>query len=228
MLKGHISDIFSLTFSSDGKIIATASYDNKIHHWDTKTGDRLTCLKGHLSSVMVIRYSTHDVLASAGGDRSIILWSPVSKSFFHHQQMIDVYSDSQAFNCEKVLFNGAKLSPMNQRLLEQNQEPSDEMKYTVWQEPRSKRPIFPMTSFPDELFPGFGSDFKAEIVHRFILQRLELKEWQLLACLNQSANMYFGRLKNLIETLVEQAIPISTTTAHNGIVAIMAVVCVWS
>jgi len=43
-LQAHNSRINSVTFSPDGKTIATGSKDGKIKLWDFKTGDRLKIL----------------------------------------------------------------------------------------------------------------------------------------------------------------------------------------
>ena len=46
-LKGHSSQVFSLTFSPDGKTLASGSADNTIKLWNLSTGQQLRTLKGH-------------------------------------------------------------------------------------------------------------------------------------------------------------------------------------
>jgi WD40 repeat protein len=48
---GHIWPVFSVTFSPDGRLIASGSYDKTIKLWDVKTGREIRTLKGHSGSV---------------------------------------------------------------------------------------------------------------------------------------------------------------------------------
>ncbi|HZM25617.1 MAG TPA: helix-turn-helix domain-containing protein, partial [Anaerolineales bacterium] len=50
-LSGHEKDVISVTFSLDGKYLATGSVDSSVRIWDTSKGDLLRTLKGHSAEV---------------------------------------------------------------------------------------------------------------------------------------------------------------------------------
>jgi WD40 repeat protein len=67
----HSESVASLTFSPDGKTLATASYDKTIKLWDPATGKELLSLYGHTDPVRLIAFSPDGTrLASAGGERN--------------------------------------------------------------------------------------------------------------------------------------------------------------
>jgi WD40 repeat protein len=77
-LKGHTREISSLAFSSDGKTLASASFDKAVILWDIsnpaspKKGVTLT---GHSDWIRVLQFSPDGkLLASGGDDHNIILW----------------------------------------------------------------------------------------------------------------------------------------------------------
>lgn len=76
---GHKDAIYSLALSSDGKILATGSYDQKIKLWDVETGKELKTLSGHNGCVFGLAFRPDGkILASAGADRTVKLWDVAS------------------------------------------------------------------------------------------------------------------------------------------------------
>jgi WD40 repeat protein len=55
-LKGHSSSVSSVSFSPDGKTLATASWDNTVKLWNLQ-GQELKTLTGHSSSVSSVSFS---------------------------------------------------------------------------------------------------------------------------------------------------------------------------
>jgi WD40 repeat protein len=74
-LTGHLDWVNSVSYSLDGKTIATASADKTVKLWDVETGQELKTLKGHQGSVDIVRYSPDGkTLASASADNTVKLW----------------------------------------------------------------------------------------------------------------------------------------------------------
>ena len=74
-LPGHEGAVSSVTFSLDGKSLASASYDQTVILWDVASGKKLATLLKHKSAVLAVAFSQDDKqLVSAGQDGTIILW----------------------------------------------------------------------------------------------------------------------------------------------------------
>ncbi|MCF4969875.1 nSTAND1 domain-containing NTPase, partial [Nostoc sp. CMAA1605] len=74
-LEGHSNEIRSITYSPNGKQLASASLDGSIKIWDISTGKTLTTIKDHSNTVYSVTYSPDGKqLASASLDKSIKIW----------------------------------------------------------------------------------------------------------------------------------------------------------
>lgn len=72
---GSSDSVSSVSFSPDGLLIASGSYDRKVKLW-SRSGTLLKTLTGHKDSVMSVSFSPDGkVLASAGRDNRVILWN---------------------------------------------------------------------------------------------------------------------------------------------------------
>jgi WD40 repeat protein len=85
-LKGHTKRVWSVAFSPDGKLIASAAgnWDKPLEPgevlvWDATTGQQLRSLKGHSGLAFAVAFS-HDsrTLASAAWDGTVRLWDPAT------------------------------------------------------------------------------------------------------------------------------------------------------
>jgi WD40 repeat protein len=78
-LQGHKEAVKSLTFSPDGRLLATASGDGAVALWDVTTGQEVRALKGHAGAVTAVAFSPDGKhLATAGADRTARLWDAAS------------------------------------------------------------------------------------------------------------------------------------------------------
>jgi len=78
-LPAHLFTINDIEFSPDGKWLATASRDKAVKIWDAENFKLKKVLEGlrdggHYNSVNALLWMKDGTLASAGDDRSIVLW----------------------------------------------------------------------------------------------------------------------------------------------------------
>lgn len=93
-IPGHSEAVISISFSPDGKHLASGSGDTTVRFWDILTqSPNFTC-KGHNNWVLCIAWSPDSMkLASACKDGKIIIWDPktgkqMGKTFIGHKQWI--------------------------------------------------------------------------------------------------------------------------------------------
>jgi hypothetical protein len=80
-LTGHTNSVASVTFSPDGKTLASASFDETIRLWDVASRQQLGApLTSHTDRVMSVAFSPDGkTLASASFDKTIRLWDVASR-----------------------------------------------------------------------------------------------------------------------------------------------------
>ncbi|MGF2036696.1 MAG: hypothetical protein RMZ43_015510 [Nostoc sp. CmiVER01] len=75
-LQGHDRDVWSVSFSPDGKTLASGSGDNTIKLWNLETGKEIRTLTGHHYTVRSVSFSPDGkTLASGSDDKTIKLWN---------------------------------------------------------------------------------------------------------------------------------------------------------
>ncbi|MHC5856380.1 WD40 domain-containing protein [Nostoc sp.] len=96
-LEGHISGVNSVTFNSQGSLIASASADNTIKLWHPD-GSLVKTLSGHDDVVNSVSFSPDSqILASASQDKTIKLWSREGQllaTLLGHQAVVNSVSFS--------------------------------------------------------------------------------------------------------------------------------------
>ncbi|KAJ2825011.1 ribosome assembly [Coemansia erecta] len=72
---GHQKLVNHVSFSPDGRLIASASFDNSVKLWDGSTGKFITSLRGHVAAVYQVCWSADSrMLLSASKDSTLKIW----------------------------------------------------------------------------------------------------------------------------------------------------------
>ena len=83
-LETHSSAVLSVSFSTDGKTLASGSDDKTIKIWDVTTGKEIRTLNGHSDGVESISFSPDGkTLASGSRDNTIKLWDITTGEEIH-------------------------------------------------------------------------------------------------------------------------------------------------
>ncbi len=79
-LEGHHSDVMSVSWSPDGRTLASGSFDDTVKLWDVATGQVKATLTGHDGSVGDVSWSPDGrTLASGSSDDTVKLWDVATR-----------------------------------------------------------------------------------------------------------------------------------------------------
>ena len=74
-LSGHENWVYSLAFSTDGRLLASGGWDGSLNVWDWRTQTQLAAIAGHDDIILAVTFSPDgNCLASAGYDQVVKLW----------------------------------------------------------------------------------------------------------------------------------------------------------
>jgi hypothetical protein len=92
-VKGHSGWVWSVTFSPDGKLVASGSTDETVRLWEVATGaPHSEPLKGHSGWVRSVTFSPDGkLIASGSDDKTVRLWEVVTGA--PHGEPLKGYSD---------------------------------------------------------------------------------------------------------------------------------------
>ncbi|BBC22282.1 multi-sensor hybrid histidine kinase [Pseudanabaena sp. ABRG5-3] len=108
-LEGHDNSVVSVSFSSDGKTLASGSTDKTIKLWNLETGKEIRTLKGHDNYVNSVSFSPDGkTLASGSTDKTIKLWNLETGKEIRTLKGHDNYVNSVSFSPDgKTLASGS-------------------------------------------------------------------------------------------------------------------------
>ncbi|MEG4796628.1 CHAT domain-containing protein [Microcoleus sp. LAD1_D1] len=98
-LGGHANSVNRVSFSPNGKLLATASRDKTVKLWDTATGQQIKTLSGHTDSVNIVSFSPDGkLLATSSDDKTVKLWDTSTgkeiKTLSGHTNSVNIVSFS--------------------------------------------------------------------------------------------------------------------------------------
>ena len=74
-MTGHQQLVNHLSFSPDGRVIASSSFDKSVKLWDGKTGKFITTLRGHVGAIYQVCWSSDSrQILSASKDSTLKAW----------------------------------------------------------------------------------------------------------------------------------------------------------
>jgi WD40 repeat protein/transcriptional regulator with XRE-family HTH domain len=95
VLSGHQGDVLSVTFSLDGKYLATGGVDTTVRIWDANTGDLLHVLKGHTAEVGGLAFSPDGkFLISTSEDAMLKIWDVATWTVLRELSEFPIYKVS--------------------------------------------------------------------------------------------------------------------------------------
>jgi WD40 repeat protein len=76
-LKGHLTWIYALAISPDGRLLASGGYDKTIRIWNLSSGQLLYAIKAHGDAIDSLVFSQDGkTLVSGSWDNRVKLWNP--------------------------------------------------------------------------------------------------------------------------------------------------------
>jgi WD40 repeat protein len=84
LLPGHVGGVSALSLSRDGSLVASGTFDSRVHFWETRDGRLIRSLRGHTGPVWSVAFSHNSGrLASGSFDGSLRLWDVSSGNTLH-------------------------------------------------------------------------------------------------------------------------------------------------
>jgi WD40 repeat protein len=98
-LQGHKGRVYSIDFSPNSQLLASASQDGTIKVWNTRNGNQIGNLVGHRGAIYSVSFSPDgENIASGGDDNTVKLWdyrqSKLLKTFSGHRAEVNSVSFS--------------------------------------------------------------------------------------------------------------------------------------
>ncbi|MEH1796868.1 WD40 repeat domain-containing protein [Nostoc sp.] len=104
-LKIYCGKLSCIALSSNGKVLAGGSFDNRIRVWDLNTGKEINTLEGHVQSVSFLAISPDHKTIVSCGDKTIKIWDletgKLINTFIGHKHRI--VSAAISYNWQTII-----------------------------------------------------------------------------------------------------------------------------
>lgn len=98
-LQGHSDSVWSVSFSGDGRFVASGSDDQSVKIWEASTGACVRTLQGHSDWVRSVSFSADGrYVASGADDNSVKIWEVNTGSCVHTLKGHSNYVRSVSFS----------------------------------------------------------------------------------------------------------------------------------
>ncbi|MEE1093459.1 MAG: hypothetical protein U0L08_00840, partial [Bacteroidales bacterium] len=105
-MKGHTFGVNCVSWSPDGKYLASASWDMSIVLWNPNNGRNLQTLKGHTFSVESLCWTPDGkYLISGAGDQTVRIWSEEAEYIYREVPLPDRKPERDVVNEERDVVN---------------------------------------------------------------------------------------------------------------------------
>lgn len=127
-LLGHSYEVHSVSFSNDGKLLASGSGDRTAIVWNTETKEQVFSITNHRRTIYSVAFSKlqRDVLATSSSDGHLILWNVKSKEMIKTLVPGDINSNgimsldfSPVDNLLAIAYMGGELVIWNTKTFQQ-------------------------------------------------------------------------------------------------------------
>jgi serine/threonine protein kinase len=85
VLKGHQERINSLSWSADGKRLASAGSDYDVYIWDAQTGHKISQIAGNGMKNAIAWSPDHKHIAVGGNDKTVIIYNTLTRKEFSYR-----------------------------------------------------------------------------------------------------------------------------------------------
>jgi serine/threonine protein kinase/WD40 repeat protein len=99
ILRGHVGNVRSVSFSPDGKLIASGSDDKTVKIWDAATGTIQRSLRGHANGVTSVFFSPDSkFVISSGKDKTVRIWDATTGDAIQRSPGVSCEGSPAAFS----------------------------------------------------------------------------------------------------------------------------------
>ena len=101
--EGHTDEMRSVSFSSDGITLASASYDNTVKLWDISTGRTVATLEGRTEHIHSVAFSPDGTTLASWGTQGVEIWDVATGGNIANRKGDTSWISSMVFSSDGML-----------------------------------------------------------------------------------------------------------------------------